>query len=828
MNADEAAATPASVAVDETPQLPDLLPVLPLRDMVLFPFIILPLSVAREKSIQAVDRSLAENRLLMLVSQRDPATEDPQPQDLFDVGTVASITRMLKLPDGRIRILVQGVARARVTNLVQTEPFLQAKIEQLTDTQLPPGPPRSGESTNGPLEVEALVRSVRQELEKAVQLGKSISPEVMVIVANLDDPGRLADLVASNLELKLADAQAVLEDLDPAARLRRVADVLGREMQLLAMQQEIASHARDEMDKTQREYFLRQQLKAIQQELGEGDELAEEIAGWRAKADEKSLPEAAREELDKQVKRLERSHPDSAEAAITRTYLDWLTGLPWGLASEDRLDLAHARRVLDEDHYDLEKIKERILEFLAVRQLKADAKGPILCFVGPPGVGKTSLGRSIARALGRQFVRISLGGVRDEAEIRGHRRTYVGALPGRILQGLNTAGTSNPVFMLDEIDKLGADYRGDPSAALLEVLDPEQNDSFRDHYLGIEYDLSKVMFIATANLLEPIHPAFRDRMEVVRLSGYTEEEKLHIARRHLIPKLVERHGIGEEHVVFTDAGLQRILSGYTREAGLRNFEREIASVCRKVAVKVAESRSSNGDQPPAPVKVVINPRRVERYLGPPRHRSDELLDRDRVGVATGLAWTETGGDLLFIEVVAVPGKGKLLLTGQLGEVMKESAQAALSFARAHAAQQGLDARFFADNDLHVHVPAGSIPKDGPSAGITIAAAIVSAATHRPIDRRLAMTGEITLRGTVLPIGGLKEKVLAARIAGIQAVVLPKLNERDLEEVPPAVKKGLSFHFAEHMEDVLARALLPEAIHGDVVAVSTEAAAALPA
>jgi ATP-dependent Lon protease len=808
-----------ATAGDETPQLPDLLPVLPLRDMVLFPFIILPLSVARDKSIQAVDRSLAENRLLMLVAQRDAATEDPKPEDLFDIGTVASITRMLKLPDGRIRILVQGVVRARVVSLTQSEPFLQAKIEQLADQSLP----------QGPLEVEALVRSVRQELEKAVQLGKTISPEVMVIVANLDDPGRLADLVASNLELKLADAQVVLEELDPVARLRKVADVLGREMQLLAMQQEIASQARDEMDKSQREYFLRQQLKAIQQELGEGDDLAEEIAGWRQKADEKSLPDAAREELDRQIKRLERSHPDSAEAAITRTYLDWLTGLPWGLTSEDRLDLAHARQVLDEDHYDLEKIKERILEFLAVRQLKADAKGPILCFVGPPGVGKTSLGRSIARSLGRQFVRISLGGVRDEAEIRGHRRTYVGALPGRILQGLNQAGTGNPVFMLDEIDKLGADYRGDPSAALLEVLDPEQNDSFRDHYLGIEYDLSKVMFIATGNLLEPIHPAFRDRMEVVRLSGYTEEEKLHIARRHLIPKLVERHGIGPEHVVFTDAGLRRILSGYTREAGLRNFEREIAAICRKVAVKVAESRSGNtaDGERPKPVKVVINPRRVERYLGPPRHRSDELLDRDRVGVATGLAWTETGGDLLFIEVVAVPGKGKLLLTGQLGEVMKESAQAALSFARAHAAQQGLDARFFADNDLHVHVPAGSIPKDGPSAGITIAAAIVSAATHRPIDRRLAMTGEITLRGTVLPIGGLKEKVLAARLAGIQAVILPKLNERDLEEVPPAVKKGLTFHFAEHMEDVLHRALLPDPIHGDVVAVSTETEAALP-
>jgi ATP-dependent Lon protease len=805
---------PTTPTAEEAPQLPEVLPLLPLRDMVLFPFIILPLSVAREKSIQAVDRSLAENRLLILVAQKDASTEDPKADDLFDVGTIANITRMLKLPDGRIRILVQGVARARLVTLTQSEPYLQGKVEQLGDRPLP----------QGPLEVEALVRSVRQELERAVQLGKTISPEVMVIVANLDDPGRLADLVASNLELKLAEAQAVLEELDPVARLRKVAEVLAREMQLLAMQQEIASHARDEMDKTQREYFLRQQLKAIQQELGEGDDVAEEIAAWREKAEQKTMPTEARDELERQIKRLERSHPDSAEAAITRTYLDWVTGLPWSTLSEDRLDLRNARKVLDEDHYDLEKIKERIVEFLAVRQLKEDAKGPILCFVGPPGVGKTSLGRSIARALGRQFVRISLGGVRDEAEIRGHRRTYVGALPGRILQGLNQAGTSNPVFMLDEIDKLGADYRGDPAAALLEVLDPEQNDSFRDHYLGLEYDLSKVMFIATANLLEPIHPAFLDRMEVVRLSGYTEEEKLHIARQHLIPKMEERHGIGPENVTFTDAALRRLISGYTREAGLRNFEREIAAVCRKVAVKVAE-RKSAGDEP---LKVVVDPKKVERYLGPPRHRSDELLDRDRVGVATGLAWTESGGDLLFIEVVAVPGKGKLMLTGQLGDVMKESAQAALSFARAHAAQQGLGNSFFADNDLHIHVPAGSIPKDGPSAGITIAAAIVSAATHRPIDRRLAMTGEITLRGSVLPIGGLKEKVLAARLAGIDTVILPKRNDRDLAEVPPAVKKGLTFHFAEHMEDVLAWALLPTPIRGEVVAVATEGEAAVHA
>ena len=799
MSAEEATATAvATPPSEETPALPDVLPVLPLRDMVLFPFIILPLSVAREKSIHAVDRSLADNRMLMLVAQKDAATEDPVPADLYDIGTVASITRMLKLPDGRIRVLVQGVARARVQRLTQTEPFLQARIEPLGDAA----------SSDPSLEVEALVRNIRQQLERTVQLGKTISPEVMVIVANLDEPGRLADLVASNLELKLAEAQAVLEEPDPVKRLRKVADVLAREMQLLTMQHEIASHARDEMDKSQKEYFLRQQLKAIQQELGEGDDLAEEIAVWRQKADEKSMPEAARAELDRQVKRLERSHPDSAESAMTRTYLDWLTGLPWGVVSEDRLDLRYARQVLDEDHYDLEKIKERILEFLAVRQLKKDAKGAILCFVGPPGVGKTSLGRSIARSLDRKFVRLSLGGVRDEAEIRGHRRTYVGALPGRILQSLHQAETSNPVFMLDEIDKLGADYRGDPSAALLEVLDPEQNDSFRDHYLGVDYDLSRVMFIATANLLEPIHPAFLDRMEVVRLSGYTEEEKLHIARRHLLPKVLERTGLTPDNITFSDAALRRVINGYTREAGLRNLEREIAAIARKVAVRVAEGKAK---------RIEVSPRQVERFLGAPRHRPDELLDRDRVGVATGLAWTAAGGDLLFIEVVAVPGKGALMLTGQLGDVMKESAQAALSFARAWAAQQGHDTRFFAEHDIHVHVPAGSIPKDGPSAGITIAAAIVSAMTHRPIDRRLAMTGEITLRGTVLPIGGIKEKVLAAKLAGLEQVILPKLNDRDLDEVPAPIKKGLIFHFAEHMEDVLRHALLPDPVASDVVA-----------
>ncbi|PYQ64287.1 MAG: endopeptidase La [Acidobacteria bacterium] len=779
---------PPGESQDEAIKIPDVLPVLPLKDTVVFPYIILPLSVGRDKSVLAVDRALSESRVIMLVAQRDAAMDNPGEADLFEVGTAAVIMRMLKLPDGRIRILVQGLARARVQHISQMEPYLQAKIERIEEPR--PAAPS--------LEIEALVRSVKESLDRAVTLGKGISPEVMVIAANLEDPGRLADLAASNLDLKLAEAQAILETIDPVERLRRVSDQLVREIQVLTMQQEISSQARGEIDRSQREYFLRQQLKAIQQELGEGEELAEEIANYRKAAEEKQLPEEAREELERQIRRLERSHPESAETQIIRTYLDWLTALPWTTYSEDDLDLQHAQQVLDEDHYDLEKIKERILEYLAVRKLKPDTRGPILCFVGPPGVGKTSLGRSIARSLGRKFVRISLGGVRDEAEVRGHRRTYVGALPGRIVQGIRQAGTSNPVFVLDEIDKIGADFRGDPSSALLEVLDPEQNWSFVDHYLGIPYDLSKVMFIATANMLEPIQPAFLDRMEVIRLTGYTQEEKVRIARLHLIPKQTKENGLTPEQIEFSDESIAAVISGYTKEAGLRNLEREIAAICRKVAVKVARGESAG---------MAIDAAKVEEFLGPRKHFAEELLSRDRVGVATGLAWTAVGGDILFIEVVAVPGKGQLLLTGQLGDVMKESAQAAVSYARAYAATHGLGDDFFAKHDMHIHVPAGSIPKDGPSAGITIGTAILSVLTGKPINRRVAMTGEITLRGDVLPIGGLKEKALAAKLAGIHTVIVPKLNRRDLSEIPATITDGLTFHFVDHMDEVLKLALL---------------------
>jgi ATP-dependent Lon protease len=779
---------PPGETSDEAIKIPDVLPVLPLKDTVVFPYIILPLSVGRDKSVLAVDRALAESRVIMLVAQRDPTLDNPGEDELYPVGTAAVIMRMLKLPDGRIRILVQGLSRARVHHLSQTEPYLQAKIEPIEEPRLPPGT----------LEVEALLRSVKESLDRAVGLGKGISPEVMVIAANLEDAGRLADLAASNLDLKPTEAQSILETIDPIDRLRRVSDMVAREIQVLTMQQEISSQARGEMDRSQREYYLRQQLKAIQQELGEGEELTEEIEGYRRLAEEKKMSEEAKEELERQIRRLERSHPESAETQIIRTYLDWLTALPWETISEDDLDLDHAQQVLDEDHFDLEKIKERILEYLAVRKLKTDSRGPILCFVGPPGVGKTSLGRSIARAMGRKFVRLSLGGVRDEAEIRGHRRTYVGALPGRIVQAIRQAGTSNPVFVLDEIDKIGADFRGDPSSALLEVLDPEQNFSFGDHYLGIAYDLSRVMFIATANMLEPIQPAFLDRMEVIRLSGYTEEEKLRIARLHLIPKQMRENGITEENIELTDEGIKTIISGYTREAGLRNLERELAAVCRKVAVKVARGETE---------QAVIDTEQVEKLLGVRKHFSEELLDRDRVGVATGLAWTAVGGDLLFIEVVAVPGKGQVLMTGHLGDVMKESAQAAISYARAYAGTQGMVEDFFGKHDIHVHVPAGSIPKDGPSAGITIGTALLSVLTQRPVNRRVAMTGEITLRGDVLPIGGLKEKTLAAKLAGVHTILVPKLNRRDLAEIPDTIKNDLTFHFVEHMDDVLPLALL---------------------
>jgi ATP-dependent Lon protease len=775
---------------EEPPKIPDVLPVLPLRDIVIFPFMIVPLYVSRERSIKAVDQALADNRMILLAAQKKQDEEDPGPDDIYKVGTVALIMRMLKLPDGRIRVLVQGVGRAKILSFEEGQPHLQARIESMTEAE---------NADKGNLEVEALMRNVKAALEKSSNLGKPISPEVIVIATNMDEPGRLADLTASNLDLKVEGAQDILEAFDPVERLRRVHELMAKELEVLTMQQEISSQAKGEMDRSQREFFLRQQMKAIQSELGEGNELSEEIAQLREKAGKAKMPKPVIEEVERQLKKLERMHPDSAETATLRNWLDWMVTLPWGKSTKDNLDLKEAQRILDEDHYGLEKVKERIIEYLAVRKLKDKMKGPLLCFVGPPGVGKTSLGRSIARALGRKFVRLSLGGVKDEAEIRGHRRTYVGSMPGRIIQGIHQAGANNPIFMMDEVDKIGADFRGDPSSALLEVLDPEQNNTFRDHYLGVPFDLSNVMFICTANLTDTIQAAFLDRMEVIRLSGYTEDEKLEIAKRHIVPKQLEEHGITPEHLLFTDKALKVMVNSYTREAGLRNFEREIASVARKVARKVAEGETDVAR---------VTPGTLPKYLGAPKILPDEILKQDSVGTATGLAWTATGGDVLFVEATTMKGKGRLTLTGQLGDVMKESAQAALSLARSRAKQYGIREDFFGNHDLHIHVPEGAIPKDGPSAGVTMATAMLSVFTNRPVKRSVAMTGEITLRGNVLPIGGLKEKLLAARRAGITTLVIPKLNQKELDEVQPHLKRGLEFHLVESVEEVLKLALIP--------------------
>ena len=765
-------------------KIPDVLPVLALRDIVVFPFMIVPLFVSRDRSIKAVDQSLSENRLILLVTQKEMDLEEPVAKDLYQMGTVAIIMRMLKLPDGRVRILAQGLSRAKVETFdEETKPYIHAKINVITETTL----------ENPPLEVTALVRTVRTSLEKAVNLGKNISPEVMVLVANLEDPGRLADLVASNLELKAPDAQIALDLVDPLARLRKIYEFLTKEIELLTVQQEINTQAKGEIDKSQREFFLRQQLKAIQQELGESSEFSEEIQQLREKIAKANMSKEVAEECERQIKKLERMHPDSAETATVRNYLDWMVTLPWSVLTSDNLDLKRARQVLDEDHTGLQKVKERILEYLAVRKIKGDIKGPILCFVGPPGVGKTSLGKSVARALERKFVRLSLGGVHDEAEIRGHRRTYVGAMPGRIVQGIHQAGSRNPVFMMDEVDKIGMDYRGDPSSALLEVLDPEQNSTFRDNYLGVPFDLSKVLFILTANLLDTIQPAFRDRMEVIELSGYTEEEKLAIAKKHLIPKQLNENGLTIKKVVFTDSAIRMIISQYTREAGLRNLEREIGSVCRKVAMRMAEGKDK---------LYRITKENVHEFLGSPKILLDALSKKDQIGVATGLAWTPTGGEIMFIETTAMRGRGNLMLTGKLGDVMKESAQAALSYAKSNAKDLGVNEDYFQDRDIHIHVPEGAIPKDGPSAGIALATSMISLFIGRPVHRDVAMTGEITLRGNVLPIGGLKEKILAARRAKIKKVIIPHLNLKDLDDLPKDVHSSLQIIPVEDVTEVL--------------------------
>ncbi|MCG3112192.1 MAG: endopeptidase La [Candidatus Manganitrophus sp. SB1] len=769
----------------QKPDIPEKLPLLPVRDIVVFPHMVLPLFVGREISIKAIEEALAGNRMVFLAAQRSSEVESPEPDDIYTIGSVGTIMRMLKLPDGRVKILVQGIAKARITSFEQTTPYHTVRIEKLTDPSAESG-----------LEVEAAVRTVKELMGKVVAFGKFTVPDIISVIENLDDPGRLADMIASNLGLKVETAQEVLEILDPVKRLGKISDLLAKEVDVLTMQQKIQAEAKGEMDKTQREYFLREQLKAIQKELGESDERAEEVQEFRNKIEEAAMPEKVAKEAERQLKRLEKMHPDSAEASTVRTYLEWLVELPWNVATKDNLNLIAAKKTLDEDHYDLERVKDRILEYLAVRKMNEKMKGPILCFLGPPGVGKTSLGKSIARALGREFVRVSLGGIRDEAEIRGHRRTYVGSLPGRIIQGIKQAGTNNPVFMMDEIDKVGMDFRGDPSAALLEVLDPEQNHSFSDHYLGVPFDLSNVMFIMTANQIDPIPAPLRDRMEIIDISGYTTEEKVGIARNYLIPRQLSEHGVKTGKVAFTDAALDLMIMQYTREAGVRNLEREIANVLRKIARKLAEGKEK---------RFKITPSNVNQYLGIPKFLPEAEQENDEVGVATGLAWTPTGGDIIRIEATLMKGKGGLTLTGHLGDVMKESAHAALSYIRSKEKELGIKSDLFAKSDIHIHVPAGAIPKDGPSAGITMATALASLLTGKAVRRDVAMTGEVTLRGRVLPIGGLKEKILAAKRAGMKTVVLPKRNEKDLEEVPRHVQRGLDLVFAEHMDAVLSAA-----------------------
>lgn len=763
------------------------LPVLVQPDGTVFPYITAPLTVVLDRQQAVVEAAIAEERRLFLVAPRQGGAAESGPRQLWRLGTVAAIHRLLRLPDGRLRLLVQGVHRARVLSWIDDGAILRARVRVLEEAgSRAPGTRR-----------RARLGLLRAGMERLGLLGRPVPPEAMAVAQTVGDPGRLADLVASQLELKPREQQEILAELDPWRRVERVLELLARDLNTLDLQQEMEIQAREEAEQGQREFLLRQQLRAIQQELGEGEDLAAEVATYRRLADERGLPEEARAELEKQLRRLERIQPDSVETSVLRTFLDWMTSLPWSVTSPDRLDLAEARRVLDEDHCGLEAVKERLLEFLAVRQLNPDAHGPILCLVGPPGVGKTSLGRSIARALGRQFTRLSLGGVHDEAEIRGHRRTYVGSLPGRLLQGLHQAGTSNPVFVLDEIDKLGYDHRGDPAAALLEALDPEQNVAFRDHYLGLPYDLSRVLFLTTANLLDPIHPAFLDRMEVLRLPGYAFEEKLEIARRHLVPRALAAHGLASRRLRFDAAALALLTRDHTREAGVRELERRIAAICRKLARRAVEG---------GPLPRRVDEALVGELLGPPPHLPPSLPRQLSPGVATGLAWTSAGGEVLLVEVRAVPGRSRLLLTGQLGEVMRESAQAALTLVRASTAGDARAASFFADHDLHVHVPAGATPKDGPSAGVTLGVALLSLATGRPADPRVAFSGELTLRGEILPVGGVREKLLAARAAGVHTVVLPAGNRQEAEQVPAGWREGLALRFVERFEEAAREAL----------------------
>jgi ATP-dependent Lon protease len=767
--------------------VPTELAMLPLRGVVIFPSAIVPLLISRASSLKVVEEALAGDRMLGLVAQRNPEDEEPEVGALFSRGTAGRILKMLKYPDNSVRILVQGLRRIETIEYTQRQPFYRARVRHLADVH------------EVSKDLDAVQAHTVNQFAKFVSMTPYLPDELQVVVMNIKDPGKVADLIASNLNVSVEEKQDLLSTLDVRHRLEKLSTILNREVELLELGQKIQSQVQTELTKNQKEFYLRQQMRAIQKELGEGDPRGAELDELRRKLEAAHLPPDALKAAETELDRLRIIPPESAEHSVVRTYLEWLLNLPWATSTEDNLDIPHARQVLDEDHYDLEKIKDRILEYLAVRQLKHDTKGPILCFVGPPGTGKTSLGRSIARAMGRKFVRLSLGGIRDEAEIRGHRRTYIGALPGRIIQSLRNAGSNNPLFMLDEIDKLGADFRGDPASALLEVLDPEQNNSFSDHYLDVPFDLSKVMFVTTANLLDPIPPALCDRMEVIELAGYTEEDKLEIARRHLIPKQMKENGLQDNQITFTPEGLVHVIRHYTREAGLRNLEREIGSLCRKVGRRITEGKTE---------PVAIDPAKAHELLGPERFFSEIAERTQEPGVAIGLAWTPMGGDIMFIESTKMGGKKGLTLTGHLGEVMKESAQAALSWVRTRAERLGVPPDFFETLDLHIHVPAGAVPKDGPSAGVTIATSLASLLTGRVVRHDVAMTGEITLRGKVLAVGGVKEKVLGARRAGISTVILPKRNEKDLEDVPEAVRKEMRFIFVDTIDQVLEHALEP--------------------
>ena len=768
-------------------RIPDALPLVPVRDLVVFPYVIVPLLVGRDLSVAAVEAAMDRDRILFFASQKDMAEERPGPEGIHAVGSVGTVVRLRRLPDGRIKLIVQGFSRARLAEVLQTSPYICVRVEEIPEAPVELSDPRT----------EALVRAARENLQELVAVGKALSPEVMTVVAGIHHPGRLADLVASHLGLGVPDAQAILETEDPVERLRRVNARLLREIAVQKVQSEIQAQAREEMSRSQREYILREHLRQIKAELGESDGKAEEIDELRLRIARARMPPEVEAEANKQLRRLEGMSSDSAEAAVIRTYLDTLAELPWSIRSEDVLDLERARRILDEDHHGLQEVKERLLEFLGVRKLNPRMRGPILCLVGPPGVGKTSLGRSVARAMGRAFARVSLGGVRDEAEIRGHRRTYVGAMLGRIIAAMRQAGTKNPVLVLDEIDKIGQDFRGDPAAALLEVLDPEQNNKFRDHYLGVDFDLSEVLFLATANLLDPIPPALRDRMEVIPIAGYTEWEKLQICKRHIVPRQIEENGLSPEQIRITDSAILALVRGYTREAGVRNLTREVASLCRKVARRVAE-----GERRP----VRITAARLESFLGPRRYLEDPAGREDLVGVVTGLAWTQAGGETLHVEAAAVPGGPGLTLTGHLGDVMKESARAALTWVRSRGPSWRVDPDFFARHEIHVHVPAGAIPKDGPSAGVAMAISLLSLAIGAAVRHDVAVTGEITLRGRVMPVGGIKEKLLAALRNDVNEVIIPYENKKDLAKLPTIARRRLRIHPVRTLDEAVQIAL----------------------